>query len=107
MHWLPGLSGTQQAYGLAESLVHPYARAMTDQSASAEPRAGDSLAARLDCPLTDLMVHELMELKAEFEARGIRIYNGVSPGTARTSRWSDHLCQGVLGDLGKAQRRGV
>jgi hypothetical protein len=48
-----------------------------------------------------------MELKAELEARGIRIYNGCFPGTARTSRWSGHLRQGVLGDLGKAQRRGV
>jgi hypothetical protein len=52
---------------------------MTNESASAEPRAGDPLAARLDRPLTELTVDELMELKAEFEARGIRVYNGASP----------------------------
>lgn len=52
---------------------------MADGSASAEPRAGDPLAARLDRPLTELTVDELMELKVEFEARGIRVYNSASP----------------------------
>jgi hypothetical protein len=52
---------------------------MADESASAEPRAGDPLAARLDRPLTELTVDELMELKAEFEARGIPVCNSASP----------------------------
>jgi hypothetical protein len=52
---------------------------MTDEPASAEPRAGDPLAVKLDRPLTELTVDELMELKAELEARGIRVYNSASP----------------------------
>lgn len=59
--------------------VRPYARPMTDESASAEPRAADPLATTLDRPLTELTVDELMALKAEFEARGIRFYNSASP----------------------------
>lgn len=37
------------------------------------------MTALLDRPLTELTVGELMALKAEFAARGIAIYNSVSP----------------------------
>ena len=57
----------------------PPVRPMTDESANAEPGAVDPLAARLDRPLTELTFDELMALKAEFEARGIRVYNSASP----------------------------
>ncbi len=52
---------------------------MIDEPANAEPRAVDPLAARLDRPLTELTVDELMALKDEYEARGIRIYNSLPP----------------------------
>lgn len=51
---------------------------MIDEPANAEPKAVDPLAARLDRPLTELTVDELMALKDEFEKRGIRIYNRAS-----------------------------
>ena len=52
---------------------------MIDELASAQPTAVSPLAAGLDRPLTELTVDELMALKAEFEARGIRLYNSASP----------------------------
>lgn len=52
---------------------------MIDEPANAEPRTVDPLAARLDRPLTELTVDELMALKDEFEARGVRVYNGLTP----------------------------
>ena len=51
---------------------------MIDEPANAEPRAVDPLAA-LDRPLTELTVDELMALKDEFEARGVRVYNSLTP----------------------------
>jgi len=51
---------------------------VTDEAANAEPRAVDPLAA-LDRPLTELTVDELMALKDEFEARGVRVYNSLTP----------------------------
>jgi hypothetical protein len=47
---------------------------MTDEQADDEPTV-DPLAARLDRPLTELTVDELMALKDEFEAGGVRLYN--------------------------------
>lgn len=73
---MAGLPAREDRQGVP---VHPYARPMTDEPANAEPRAVDPLAARLDRPLTELTVDELMALKAEFEARGIRVFNSVSP----------------------------
>ncbi len=78
-----------------------YARRMIDEPASAQPTAVDPLAARLDRPLTEMTVDELMALKAEFEARGILVYNSPSPEQALASRGSGHLFEGVHGDLGK------
>ena len=52
---------------------------MTDEPANVEPRAVDPLAARLDRPLTELTVDELMELKDEFDKRGVRVQNHLSP----------------------------
>jgi len=51
---------------------------MTDEPANAGPKAIDPLADILDRPLTELTVGELMTLKAEFESRGIRIYNSAA-----------------------------
>jgi len=45
----------------------------------AEPRTVDALDAMLARPLTELTADELMALKAEFEARGIRVYNRLDP----------------------------
>jgi hypothetical protein len=55
---------------------------MTNEPANAAPKAIGSPANMLDQPLTELSVDELMALKAEFESRGIRIYN-----SATTNRW--------------------
>ncbi len=52
---------------------------MIDEPANAEPGAVDPLAARLDRPLTELTVDELMALKDEFEKHGVRVYNSLSP----------------------------
>jgi hypothetical protein len=52
---------------------------MTDEPANAASAVVDPLPAGLDRPLTELTVDELMALKAEYEARGIRIYNSASP----------------------------
>src|SRR5260370_3791437 len=57
----------------------PSAQPMTDESANAERRAADPLAAGLDRPLIELTADELMALKAEFAARGIRFHNWASP----------------------------
>jgi hypothetical protein len=48
---------------------------MTDEPVDTEPSTMDLLAARLDRPLTELTVDELMALKDEFEKRGVRFYN--------------------------------
>jgi hypothetical protein len=48
---------------------------VTDEQTDAEPGTVDPLAARLDRPLTELTVDELMALKDEFEKRGVRFYN--------------------------------
>jgi hypothetical protein len=50
---------------------------MTDEPANAEPRTVDPLAARLDRPLTELTVDELIALKAEFNKRGFLVYNSL------------------------------
>ena len=52
---------------------------VTDEGASAGPKAIDPLADMLDRPLTELTVDELMTLKSELESRGIRIYNSAIP----------------------------
>jgi len=52
---------------------------VTDEPANAAPRAVDPLAARLNRPLTELTVDELMALKDEFEARGVWVYNSITP----------------------------
>jgi hypothetical protein len=51
---------------------------MTAKPADAGPKAVGPLADMLDRPLTELTVDELMVLKAEFESRGIWIYNGAT-----------------------------
>jgi hypothetical protein len=51
---------------------------MTEEHTNDERAADDALTARLDRPLTELTVDELMALKAEYEARGIAIYNSAS-----------------------------
>ncbi len=51
---------------------------MTDEPANAGLNAVDPVAGKLDRPLTELTVDELMALKAEFESRGVRIYNGAT-----------------------------
>lgn len=51
---------------------------MTDEAANAEPRAVDPLADRLDRPLTELTVDELMAFKDEFAKRGVKFYNRAS-----------------------------
>jgi hypothetical protein len=51
---------------------------MTDESEGAPPTAEDALVTGLDRPLAELTVDELMALKAEYEARGIAIYNSLS-----------------------------
>ncbi len=56
-----------------------YARRMIDEPASAQPTAVDPLAARLDRPLTEMTVDQLMALKAGFETSGILVYNSPSP----------------------------
>jgi hypothetical protein len=48
---------------------------VTDEQTDAEPGTVDPLAARLDRPLAELTVDELMALKDEFEKRGVRFYN--------------------------------
>jgi hypothetical protein len=48
---------------------------VTDEQTDAEPGTVDPLAARLDRPLTELTVDELMALKDEFEKREVRFYN--------------------------------
>ena len=48
---------------------------MTDEQTNVEPGTVDPLAERLDRPLTELTVDELMALKDEFEKRGVRFYN--------------------------------
>ena len=52
---------------------------MTDEPAHAEPSTVDPLAVRLDRPLAELTVDELMALKDEFEERGIWVYNSLPP----------------------------
>lgn len=49
----------------------------SDESAGARPKAVEPLDTLLDRPLTEMSVDELMALKAELEARGIRIHNGI------------------------------
>jgi hypothetical protein len=53
---------------------------MTDESEAegAQPTAEDALVTGLDRPFTEMTVDELMALKAEYEARGISIYNSLS-----------------------------
>jgi hypothetical protein len=48
---------------------------MTDEQTDAEPGTVDPLAARLDRPLTEMTVDELMALKDEFENCEVRFYN--------------------------------
>jgi hypothetical protein len=57
----------------------PKAVPSTDGTANAESAAADALPSWPDRPLSELTQDELMALKAEFEARGIAIYNSCSP----------------------------
>jgi hypothetical protein len=52
---------------------------MSDEQTDAEPGTVGPLAAMLDRPLTEMTVDELMALKAELEARGVRVYNSATP----------------------------
>jgi hypothetical protein len=51
---------------------------MTDERANAGQKAVEPLVDMLDRPFTELTVDEIMAIKAEFESRGIRIYNNAT-----------------------------
>jgi hypothetical protein len=58
---------------------------VTDEQRDAEPGTIDPLAARLDRPLTELTVDELMALKDELAKRGVKVYNSVAVALAVVS----------------------
>jgi hypothetical protein len=72
-----------------------------DEPQGAESQAVDPLGAMLDRPFTEMTVDELMALKAEFEARGIHIYNGASPEQVILAFLAGNFCSAFLQALGQ------
>lgn len=74
---------------------------VTDEPSDAGSQAVDPLDATLDRPFTEMTVDELMARKAEFEARGIRIYNGASPEQVILALMAGNFCSAFLQALGQ------
>lgn len=74
---------------------------MTAEPASAGQRTADVLITGLDRPFTEMTVDELMALKAEFEARGIAIYNGATTDALILAAMIAPYTKAFLETLGK------
>ena len=74
---------------------------VTDEPPDAGSQAIDPLDAILDRPFTEMTVDELMALKAELEARGIRIYNAATPEQVILAFMAGNFCSAFLQTLGQ------